>query len=184
MSETTPEPSETTPEPSETTTRPPGTVTAIHVTSVAGRPMVPLEQATAIAGKGLDGDRYATGYGRYSDTPSPGGGREVTLIATEALDEVRREHGLEVALGEARRNLTTEGVDLDALIGRTFRIGVVRCEGVKPCRPCGYLDQVTGKAFERPLRGSGGLRANILVGGTIRLGDTVTIDPQRPPTPS
>lgn len=153
-----------------------GTMTAIHIAASAGEPMSGQAHALAIAGRGLDGDRYAEGRGHYSDTPSRGGGREVTLIASEALAHLRDDHGLALSTGETRRNLTTQDVDLEALIGRTFRIGQATLAGIKPCPPCGYLDELTGRSLKAALRDVGGLRANVVVGGMIRVGDSVIVD--------
>lgn len=161
---------------SEVSEPPHGRVTAIHIARGAGRPMSACETILALAGKGLVGDRYASGEGHYSDVPSRGGGREVTFIARENLERVGGELGLDLTSGMTRRNITTEGVDLDDLIGRTFVVGEVRCEGVKPCRPCGYLDEVTGEPLHEGLRGVGGLRANVLSDGTIRTGDPIVVE--------
>jgi hypothetical protein len=46
-----------------------GTVVSIHVTRRAGEPMIYLDQARAVAGRGLEGDRYYEGTGFYSDHP-------------------------------------------------------------------------------------------------------------------
>ncbi len=150
-----------------------GTVEGIFTTPGAGRPMVSLADATAIAGRGLLGDRYHDGVGYYSERPSEGGGREVTLIEAEELERLRAERGIELAPIESRRNVLTRGIRLLDLIGRRFRIGEVVCEGVKICEPCAYLEELTGKPVNEPLVHRAGLRANVLVGGTLRVGDAV-----------
>ena len=150
-----------------------GTVEGIFTTPGAGRPMVSLADATAIAGRGLLGDRYHDGVGYYSERPSEGGGREVTLIEAEELERLRAERGIELAPIESRRNVLTRGIRLLDLIGRRFRIGEVVCEGVKICEPCAYLEELTGKPVNEPLVHRAGLRANVLVGGTLRVGDRV-----------
>ncbi len=148
-----------------------GVVEAVYVTSKAGRGMRPLEEAEAIFGVGLAGDRYFSGEGYYSNKPLPGGGRQLTLIEAEALDEVERETGIRLGGGESRRNLVTTDVRLNALVGRRFYVGEVLCEGIRLCDPCKYLEEITGKPVLRPLVDQGGLRASILLGGTIRVGD-------------
>ena len=150
-----------------------GTVEGIFTTSGAGRPMVTLPEATAVAGRGLLGDRYHDGIGYYSERPSEGGGREVTLIQAEELDRLQAERGIELTPVESRRNVVTRGIRLLDLIGRRFRIGEVVCEGVKICEPCAYLEELTGKPVNEPLVHRAGLRANVLVGGTLRVGDAV-----------
>ncbi len=150
-----------------------GAVEGIFTTPSAGQPMVSQSEVTAVAGRGLLGDRYSDRLGYYSDRPSEGGGREVTLIEAEELDRLRAERGIELTPVESRRNIVTRGIRLLGLIGRRFRIGEVECVGVRICEPCAYLEELTGKPVNEPLVHRAGLRANILVGGTIRLGDAI-----------
>ncbi len=151
----------------------PGEVIAIHITSAASEPMQALDTARAFAGEGLAGDRYRNGVGFYSQTPTDPGARELTLIAEEALAEITAETGLEIPLHEHRRNITTRGIDVDALLGQQFRIGDVICEGVRACPPCNHLDELTGKPLLKPLARRGGLRARIVTGGELRVGDHI-----------
>jgi MOSC domain-containing protein YiiM len=150
-----------------------GRVEAIHIAPRAGVPMRAMAEARAIAGAGLAGDRYQAGTGHYSTRPLPGGGRQLTLIEAEALEALRHETGIALTPAESRRNITTRGVRLNDLVGRRFYVGEVLCEGVRLCEPCAYLEGLTGKAVNRPLVRRGGLRASILTGGIIRLGDGV-----------
>jgi MOSC domain-containing protein YiiM len=151
-----------------------GRVEHIFTTPSAGQPMVSAEQALAIAGQGLEGDRYATAQGYYSHRPLPGGGRQITLLEAEVLDWLAAEHGIELTPLEARRNVVTRGIALEPLIGRRFRVGQLLLEGVRICEPCVYLEQLTGKPVNDPLVHRGGLRANILEGGTLKVGDHIT----------
>ncbi|HEY3061782.1 MAG TPA: MOSC domain-containing protein [Chloroflexota bacterium] len=150
-------------------------VEAICVARAASAPMESLTSVEAIAGAGLSGDRYSAGIGFYSQRPTDSGAREVTLIEAEVLDRLRQEHGVELGTTEHRRNLTTRGVRLRELLGRRFRIGQVVLEGVKDCPPCEHLEGLVGKPVMRPLVDSGGLRARVLVGGTMRVGDPIEI---------
>ena len=150
-----------------------GEVIAIHIANVASEPMQALQSATAFAGSGLDGDRYRNGTGFYSQVPTDPGARELTLIAEEALAEVIAETGIQIPLHEHRRNITTRGIDVDALLGQQFRIGDVICEGVRACPPCNHLDELTGKPLLKPLARRGGLRARIVTGGELRIGDRI-----------
>lgn len=133
------------------------------------------DRVGAVAGAGLDGDRYASGIGTYSRTGR--GARDVTLIEREAVDAVRStdDGGVDVREDETRRNLVTEGVALNHLVGRTFRVGAVRMRGVRLSEPCVYLEQLTGLAG---VRGAfvhrGGLRAEILDDGDLRVGDPIS----------
>jgi len=151
-----------------------GSVTGIFITAEAGAPMRSVNEARAVAGTGLEGDRYWVGVGFYSATPTTPGARELTLIAEEQLDQVARD-GFPLAPGEHRRNISTRGVALDELLGRRFRIGGVLCEGVRACPPCNHLEAVTGRALLAPLIDRGGLRARIVTGGMIRVGDVIRL---------
>lgn len=147
-----------------------GRLLSIHIAAQGRAPMQGLPAATLIAGKGIDGDRYATGRGHYSEFPDI---REVTLIETETLAALLRDHGLTLLPEEHRRNLTTEAVPLNHLVGRRFFVGATLLEGGRLNTPCRYLDLVTGKAACDLLTHRSGLNARILTGGTIRPGDTI-----------
>jgi MOSC domain-containing protein YiiM len=131
-----------------------------------------VDAVTAIRGVGLDGDRYANGRGHYTDARVS---RGLTLIEAEALEAIERECGLAFEPGETRRNVTSRGVSLDDLIGQLFWIGGVLCEGTAPCPPCKYLADLTGKPLLKPLARRGGLRADVVAGGVIRVGDPITV---------
>lgn len=136
--------------------------------------MQSVDSVEAIAGVGLAGDRYAKGVGFYSQWPTDPGAREVTLIEAETL-ETLREQGIELSADEHRRNLTVTGVHLPNLVGQRFAVGEVVLEGIRDCPPCVHLEQMTGKQhLVQALATSGGLRARIVVGGTIRVGDPIT----------
>lgn len=150
-----------------------GEVVAIHIASKVGLPMQCVERIEAIAGEGLVGDRYRNGTGFYSGNPITPGARELTLIGEEALAAVAQESGITLLPEEHRRNITTRGVDLDGLIGKRFRIGAIVCEGIRPCPPCRHLEEVTGKPVMPPLVHRGGLRAKIVTGGSLCVGDLI-----------
>jgi MOSC domain-containing protein YiiM len=147
-----------------------GAVEAIHIAAAAGAPVRRVDAIRAIAGVGLEGDRYAEGRGHYQDERVS---RDLTLIETEAVEALAREHAIELASGETRRNLTTRGVNLNELVGRRFWVGHVLCLGTRLCEPCQYLADLTGKPLLRALVHRGGLRADILRDGVIRVGDRV-----------
>lgn len=140
----------------------PGSVAGLLVAPEAEAPLLAVESVVAIAGRGLEGDRYAAGRGTFS---GPGRGYQLTLVEAETLDD------LDVSWERARRNVVTRGVALNPLVGRRFRIGEVECIGRRLCEPCAHLERVSGAGLLRPLVHRGGLRADILVGGTIELGD-------------
>ena len=147
-----------------------GTVELISVAAEAEAPMTVVQSAPAIAGRGLEGDRYVRGAGTFSDPR--GRGNDLTLVEVEAIEELA-EQGIELEPAEARRNLVVRGVALDELIGKHFRVGEVECFGQRRCEPCAQLERLTKPGVLRGLVHRGGLRADVLSGGEIRTGDRV-----------
>jgi hypothetical protein len=141
----------------------PGSVTGLFVAGEAEAPLIAVEFVEAVAGRGLEGDRYAAGRGTFSG----GVGYELTLIEAETLEDLR------LPWERARRNIVTRGASLNPLVGRRFRIGRVECIGRRLAEPCAHLERLSGPGLLRPLIHRGGLRADILVGGPIALGDAV-----------
>lgn len=148
-----------------------GKVESIHIASAAQGPVQALEHAVLIPGVGLERDRYALKQGTFFK-PEPA--FELTLIEAEAIEALRRDYNIELAAGDARRNIVTRGVPLNHLVGREFAIGDVRIRGIRLCEPCDHLQKVTGKHVIKGLRHRGGLRAQILTQGTIRVGDRIS----------
>jgi MOSC domain-containing protein YiiM len=132
-----------------------------------------VEEVQAIAGKGLAGDRYCRSEGSFSKPGSPD--REVTLIEMEAIEALAHESKITFAPGHARRNLVTRGVPLNHLVGREFAIGDVVLRGLRLCEPCGHLESLTVTGVIQGLCHRGGLRAQILQGGLLRIGDTIQL---------
>lgn len=158
----------------------PGRVEAIHIAPQRAAPMVAVGSVEALAGGGLVGDRYGRRSGTFSRGRS-NAGRQITLIAAEALEAMAAETdgAMTLAPAESRRNVLTRGVVLESLVGRRFRIGEVLCIGTDRCPPCGHLERLTRRGVVRALGDRGGLRADILEGGTIRVGDEVADVPDR-----
>lgn len=142
-----------------------GALAAILTSEAAGKPMRRHDRAKLIAGKGVDGDRYLLGTGHWSDPRWPD--QELTLIEQELLEE------LALSPEQVRRNLVTCGIELAALIGRQFCIGGVRVLGVRPCDPCKYIEGFSRPGVLRQLQGRGGLRARVVMGGTVAVGDVI-----------
>jgi MOSC domain-containing protein YiiM len=150
-----------------------GRLVGIYTASDAAKPMEASTERRAIEGVGLDGDRYAAQIGTYSDRPGPH--RQVTLIEREVITSVNDESGVELAENETRRNLVTEGVPLLHLMGRTFRVGEVVFRGIKPAPPCAHLEKLTRPGVRAALQNRGGLHAEVVHGGTLRIGDEITV---------
>jgi MOSC domain-containing protein YiiM len=148
-----------------------GVLLAIHTAPEASAPMVEHDAARLVEGVGIEGDRYATARGTYSHKPHAD--RQVTLIEMETLDALARDHGIDLAPHETRRNLTTAGVPLNHLVGREFRVGEVVLVGGRLNVPCQYLEDLLGKKVFKPLIHRSGLNCRIVKGGTIRPGDRI-----------
>jgi MOSC domain-containing protein YiiM len=148
-----------------------GRLLSIHVTPGKAEPMQQVAEAKIVVGRGLEGDRYFLGVGTFSK--SPGTGRAVTLIEMETIEALRAKNIL-LEAGEARRNLVTQGVPLNHLVGHTFQVGEVRLCGIRLCEPCSHLEGLTREGVLRELLHRGGLRADIVTGGIIRAADAIT----------
>lgn len=149
-----------------------GTVEAIFVAPEQEAAMVARDSVRAVPGRGLEGDRYFAGAGSFSNKESPG--RQVTLIEAEAVDALRRD-GMEVVAAETRRNIVTRSVPLNHLVDKEFTVGEVRLRGIKLCEPCAHLERVSGKSVREPLVHRGGLNAEVLTEGIVRVGDAVVL---------
>ena len=147
------------------------TVVSVHIAPTATAPMQSVRRVKAVAGKGLEGDRYAKKIGTYSN--NPGSGRDVTLIESEAIEALRRDYHVELDAGESRRNIVTQGISLNHLVDKEFRVGEVILRGTRLCEPCSHMEQLTVKGALRGLIHRGGLRAEIVKSGTIRVGDII-----------
>lgn len=150
-------------------------ITEILTASSPASPMTVQASARAVPGLGLEGDRYFDGTGTFSPDPRKPD-FELTLIEKEKIEAFARESGLPFTAADARRNLVTEGVDLNALVGREFQIGEVRVRGIRLCEPCNYLAKITFPETLRGLVHKGGLRAQILTEGTLRPGDPIVLE--------
>jgi MOSC domain-containing protein YiiM len=147
-----------------------GSIEAIYLSDSKGRPMVAVETARALADRGLEGDRYCRVGG---PTKKRGPEHQATLIEAEAIEALPRDEQIPFAPGESRRNLVTRGVALNHLVGRIFQVGGIRMRGIRLCEPCKHLQGMTRPGVMKALLHRGGLRAQILDDGPIRVGDAV-----------
>lgn len=148
-----------------------GTVVSLHIADAGKAAMQSVPEVRAVPGKGLAGDRYFHRTGTYSNRP--GLGREVTLIETEAIEALKRDYEVEIPAGESRRNIVTLGVPLNHLVGREFRVGEATLRGIRLCEPCIHLEGLTREGVRSGLIHRGGLRAEIISEGAIRVGDDI-----------
>jgi MOSC domain-containing protein YiiM len=145
----------------------------IHIAHEAAKPMLPLREAQIIAGQGISGDRYALKLGYYSHHPQSG--RHITLIEAEVLEDISQQLGIRFAPSDSRRNITTLGVRLNPLVGKKLRLGTVLLEVIRRCDPCAYMQELVGQPVLKPLVDRGGIRCDVITGGIIRVGDTITV---------
>jgi MOSC domain-containing protein YiiM len=154
-----------------------GSVAAIALAERATESMHTVDHAKALANRGLDGDRYAAKAGTFTPANDIARGYDLTLIEAEVLDSLTLPEGRTLGYAEARRNVVTRGIDLNALVGRRFRVGDVECLGQRLCEPCSHLERLTVKGTLRGLIHRGGLRADVLSDGELTTGDLIeTID--------
>jgi MOSC domain-containing protein YiiM len=147
-----------------------GTVVSINIAEKAEARMKQVDAVRAIPGQGLEGDRYFNKQGSFT---KPGPERELTLIEAESIEAFRKEFQLEYDLGASRRNVVTRGVPLNHLVGKEFWIGDVKARGIKLCEPCSTLQRLSHPKVLPGLVHRGGLRAQILSEGIIRIGQTI-----------
>ena len=155
---------------------PGGWVEEILVSSAAVVVPRSVARVRAVAGRGLEGDRYHAGTGTWSDYPIRTG-LDLTLIEAEVLEAV----GLPGP--QARRNLVTRGIRLNQLVGQRFRIGELDCYADRLCEPCTHIAHLTGLSIQALVH-RGGLRADILTNGEIAIGDTITVTPAHDSPPA
>ncbi|MCJ7557196.1 MAG: MOSC domain-containing protein [Gammaproteobacteria bacterium] len=150
-------------------------IVSIHIASESGSPLLQLSEASLVAGKGIAGDRNFRQEGARPD-------RQITLIEEEKVAEFNRESGLTMQADQTRRNLVTRGVDLNRLVGKRFRVGQTLLEGMDLCQPCAGLGALHANAFFTQVQvvkgmvDRGGLRASIILGGTVHPGDAISVE--------
>jgi MOSC domain-containing protein YiiM len=147
-----------------------GRVQAIFIAAEKGAPMFSLQEVNAVAGQGLFGDR------NFSTQNSSSVDKHLTLIEAEKITDFVRATGLAFTAEDSRRNLLTEGIDLNPLLGREFFVGTVKVKASELCEPCSLLAKRTHRQVLWGLLHRGGLRCQIITGGAIRVGDVITQD--------
>lgn len=140
--------------------RPPGTNPSRNVSRVR-----------CVAGRGLVGDRF------FDHKPNYRG--QITFFSFEVYHELCERLGVtDRDPSVFRRNVLTEGEDLNRYIGREFELQGVRFEGVAECSPCYWMDRAFGEGAHEALNGRGGLRARILTDGILEVESPAECDPQ------
>lgn len=145
-------------------------VEAILITAEEAAPIESVPEVVAHAGRGLEGDRYYEGTGKFKKLEPK---RQATLIEIEAIEAVERDYDIDIIAADVRRNIVTRGIALNHLVGKTFKVGEATLRGIKLCEPCAYMQKLAGKPIREPLKHRGGLNAEIVESGHIRVGDEV-----------
>ena len=153
-----------------------GKVVAIVTTDQAGAPLQPVLEGTLETGKGLVGDRYYARGGTFSEKLKDSADWELTLIESEEIQRFNQSQGLSLPPASFRRNLVTHDIRLNDLLGRRFQVGSALLEGIRLCEPCAHLGQLIGPAVVQGMAHRAGLRARIVVGSVVRVGDDIEED--------
>lgn len=126
-------------------------------------PTLETERVVCRAGRGLEGDRFFDYKTDYKG--------QVTFFAWETYERIKRELAVPaLSPGAFRRNVMIEGLKLDVLAGRQFRLGGIHFEGTGEAKPCYWMNQAVAPGAETWLQGHGGLRAKILTDGALTPG--------------
>jgi MOSC domain-containing protein YiiM len=133
--------------------------------------MEPQKSVLALADAGLQGDRYADPSVRR------GPDYQVTLIEIENIEAFANAASILFTNDMPRRNLVTRGVPLNDLCGKRFKVGKATFDGLELCEPCALFASRTHRDVLKYFLRKGGLRARIVVGGEINVGDPVGVDP-------
>ena len=152
-----------------------GRVRQILSGSAAGGPLTELDSGVLEAGRGLVGDRYYEGKGTFSRKFGGTPAVEATVISQEEIDAFNAATGHSYRGPDFRRTLVTEGVALDGLLGKRFRVGEAVLEGIRFCEPCAHLSATLGREIMDHMVHKAGIRAQIVAGGPIRVGDPVCL---------
>ena len=139
--------------------------------------MKKVEQLNALAGRGIEEDRYFLGTGTYSKKPEPG--RQITLIESEVLESLKDKFEITVKPEESRRNVLTRGIEINDLFGTEFFVGPVRLRAHRKTQPCLYLEKLLDQpGLYKTLWDNGGISCEILSDGLIKEGDIITTAPE------
>lgn len=134
-----------------------------HGMPAAGNATEAVDQVTCRAGRGIEGDRFFDYKEDYKG--------QITFFAWETYAAIKAALNVPaLSPGAFRRNVLIEGLDLNALIGRRFRLGGIDFEGTVEARPCYWMEQAVAPGAEAWLLGRGGLRAKILTDGVLTKG--------------
>ncbi len=150
-----------------------GKINNIFISEKPGKKMQSIQSASVISGKGIEGDRYFTGQGTFSEKLKDNPAVQLSLIEKEEIDNFNKVYNQTHEYGDFRRNIVTEGIRLNDLVDKTFKVGNMTLKGIRLCEPCQHLADTVNKLVLPYLVGRGGLRAEILSSSQISVGDII-----------
>ena len=150
-----------------------GKVLSLHSCAEKSQPLITADQLVCLAGIGIEGARYTLGQGTYSGRPEEG--RQITFFETETLEALQRDFNINLLPEQTRRNVITQGVPLNHLVGCKFKVGnEVVVEAERLSVPCQYLEDLLNiKSLFKALINRSGLNCKIIEGGVIRPDDSI-----------
>ena len=151
-----------------------GRVKGIYIAPKMGANVSGHQKVSVRAGKGIEGDRYFTNTGKNRSNYKGQPDWEITLIESEVIEAFNHDTGNKFHESDIRRNLVTEGIRLNDLVGKTFNINGVSFYGVQLCEPCASLQKRLAVKILPDLIGKGGLRAQIRGVGLLNVGDAIS----------
>jgi len=151
-----------------------GTILGIYVAATKGAGVMGHQKVSLKAGKGIEGDRYFSQTGKDRSNYKGQPDWEITLIESEVIESFNQRNGHGFHNSDFRRNLVTQGIGLNDLVGKTFTINNVSFFGVQLCEPCASLQRRLAVSILPELVGKGGLRAQIRGNGVIAVGDKLS----------
>ena len=140
----------------------------ICITHKSGKEIYDVNNIEVIANKGIVNDRY------FNDNNDKD--LQITLIESENIDYYNAISGTNNPYINFRRNIITQGIELNNLVGKIILIGKVKIKGHRLCDPCRYLqEKLKEENLVKKLVNRGGLRCEILVDGIISVNDSIKV---------
>ena len=140
----------------------------IGISKKNGEKINDINEIEVLSGKGITGDRH------FHDLNDHKG--QITLIEKENIDYYNNKYKTEISYIDFRRNIVTEGIELNNLIKKEIEIGTIKILPYQLCRPCLHLEQMlNSKDIIKEFLRRGGLRCEVLVSGKIKIGDKIRI---------
>lgn len=152
-----------------------GKVISIYAASYKGKPMRSLKLAR-ITKRGLVGDRYKKRMGAWSKFEDTH--RDITFFSVEDMEQGNqrriKDNKPMFCPEHTRRNILTQGIDLNSLMGKRFQIGTAIFEWTQVCDPCSRPSVLSGNPDFKDYF-EGGIRARVIHKGLFRLGDEIIV---------